>query len=181
MVVQDEICNGCGYCVPACPFGVIERRDDSGGGTISGVAAAGSAGSAGKGGNTHAETGIAQKCTLCYDRLAVGAQPACSQACPTTSIQFGDLDDMRQRAGERVAALHAKGFTEARLYGANPNDGVGGTGSVFLLLDEPEVYGLPPDPQVTTRDLPDMFRMAGFAGLTMLVGAALSFLGRRDA
>ena len=26
VVVQDDICNGCGYCVPACPFGVIERR-----------------------------------------------------------------------------------------------------------------------------------------------------------
>ena len=27
VVVQDDICNGCGYCVPACPFGVIDRRD----------------------------------------------------------------------------------------------------------------------------------------------------------
>ncbi len=176
VVVQDEICNGCGYCVAACPFGVIERRDDAGAGTISGVASAGSGGQAG----TSASTGIAQKCTLCYDRLKVGAMPACAQACPTTSIQFGDLDEMRRRAAERAEALHARGYTEARVYGANPNDGVGGTGSIFLLLDEPEVYGLPPDPVVTTHDLPDIFRKAGFAGLTMLVGAALSFLGRRD-
>ncbi len=176
VVVQDEICNGCGYCVAACPFGVIERRDDAGEGTISGIASAGSSGVA----DTAASTGIAAKCTLCYDRLKVGAKPACAQACPTTSIQFGDLDEMRRRAAERVEALHARGYTEARVYGANPNDGVGGTGSIFLLLDEPEVYGLPPDPVVTTHDLPDIFRKAGFAGLTMLVGAALSFLGRRD-
>ena len=178
VVVQDEICNGCGYCVAACPFGVIERREDAGAGTISGVARAGS-GSASDGTvATRADTGIAQKCTLCYDRLHADAMPACAQACPTTSIQFGDLEDMRRRAGERLAVLHANGFTEARLYGANPDDGVGGTGSIFLLLDEPEVYGLPPDPVVTTHDLPDIFRKAGYAGLTMLAGAALSFLGR---
>jgi len=162
VVVQDEVCNGCGYCVAACPFGVIDKRKDP---TTTGAA-------------RQVEIGIANKCTLCYDRISLDAKPACAQACPTTSIQFGDLDEMRERARERVEALHANGFTEARLYGANPNDGVGGTGSVFLLLDEPEVYGLPPDPIVTTHDLPDIFRKAGLAGLTMLAGAAVSFLGR---
>ena len=177
VVVQDEICNGCGYCVAACPFGVIERREEAGEGTISGVARAGSGASAA----TRAEIGIAAKCTLCYDRLRVGAAPACAQACPTTSIQFGELEELRRRAADRVAALHELGYSEARLYGADPDDGVGGTGSIFLLLDEPEVYGLPPDPVVTTADLPDIFRKAGYAGLVMLAGAALSFLGRRDA
>ena len=162
VVVQDDICNGCGYCVPACPFGVIERRKSP---DMTGAA-------------KDKLVGIAQKCTLCYDRLGIGATPACAQACPTTSIQFGDLDQMRDRAQQRVETLHDNGFTEARLYGANENDGVGGTGSIFLLLDEPEVYGLPPDPVVTTHDLPDNFRKAGLAGLAMLVGAALSFLGR---
>ncbi|WP_168582312.1 4Fe-4S dicluster domain-containing protein [Gephyromycinifex aptenodytis] len=162
VVVQDEICNGCGYCVAACPFGVIERRENSHGESTA-----------------VKQEGIAAKCTLCYDRIGADQKPACAQACPTTSIQFGDLNDMRRRAEERVQTLHEKGYTEARLYGANENDGVGGTGSIFLLLDEPEVYGLPPDPIVTTADLPDIFRKAGFAGLTMLVGAALSFLGRR--
>ena len=158
VVVQDDVCNGCGYCVPACPFGVIERRE---------------------GDETVKNSGIAQKCTLCYDRIGADQSPACAQACPTTSIKFGDLDDMRALAQERVDALHANGHTEARLYGADPHDGVGGTGSVFLLLDEPEVYGLPPDPRVTTADLPAMFRKAGLAGLTMLGLAAASFLGRR--
>ena len=162
VVVQNDVCNGCGYCVAACPFGVIDKRKDP---TTTGAA-------------RQVEIGIANKCTLCYDRISLDAKPACAQACPTTSIQFGDLDEMRERARERVEALHANGFTEARLYGANPNDGVGGTGSVFLLLDEPEVYGLPPDPIVTTHDLPDIFRKAGLAGLTMLAGAAVSFVGR---
>ena len=142
--LQQDVCNGCGYCVAACPFGVIERREDErddkrGGGVVSNV-------------------GVAQKCTLCYDRLGHDQTPACAQACPTTSIKFGTLAEMLDTARDRVEVLHDNGFTEARLYGANSHDGVGGTGSVFLLLDEPEVYGLPPDPQVPTADLPDMFR-----------------------
>jgi formate dehydrogenase iron-sulfur subunit len=158
VVVQDDICNGCGYCVPACPFGVIERR-------------AGPADAK----NVH----IAQKCTLCYDRLGAGKTPACAQACPTQSIQFGDVDELRERAQQRVDRLHADGVTEARLYGHDPEDGVGGAGAFFLLLDEPEVYGLPPDPVVTTRDLPQMVNHAAAAAGMLLVGAVLSFLGRR--
>ena len=158
VVVQPDVCNGCGYCVAACPFGVIERRPTD---------------------NTVTNHGNAQKCTLCYDRLRDDQMPACAKACPTTSIKFGDLDEMVATAQERVSTLRDNGFTEARLYGANSEDGVGGTGSVFLLLDEPEVYGLPPDPRVPTAALPDMFRKAGMAGLAMLAMAAASFLGRR--
>ncbi|MDQ2755051.1 MAG: 4Fe-4S dicluster domain-containing protein [Actinomycetota bacterium] len=208
VVVQDDVCNGCGYCVAACPFGVIERRrGDEGheksaqshGISIRGSSAASAVDAKGSQngastttsstpavGSAHAahngevkNVGIAQKCTLCYDRLGDGQTPACAKACPTTSIRFGDLDDMRAAAHERVAQLHSQGLTEARLYGAEPNDGVGGTGSVFLLLDEPEVYGLPPDPRVTTADLPDMFRKAAYAGVTMLAMAAVSFVRRR--
>jgi formate dehydrogenase iron-sulfur subunit len=164
VVVQDDICNGCGYCVPACPFGVIERRASP---DMTGARIA-------------KQEGIAQKCTLCYDRLREDEEPACAKACPTTSIQFGDLDEMRRRAEERARVLHEMGYTEARTYGTDPRDGVGGTGSVFLLLDEPEVYGLPPDPVVTTHYLPDIFRKAGLAGLAMIGAAALSFLGRRS-
>jgi formate dehydrogenase iron-sulfur subunit len=193
VVVQDDVCNGCGYCVAACPFGVIERRSGheghEKGGQSHGISIKGAAGT---GGGSHQNppsyaasngevknVGIAQKCTLCYDRLGAGQTPACAQACPTTSIKFGDLDEMRATARDRVAQLHELGFSEARLYGVDDNDGVGGTGSTFLLLDEPEVYGLPPDPRVTTADLPDMFRKAGYAGLTMLAMAAASFVGRR--
>ncbi|MET8682166.1 4Fe-4S dicluster domain-containing protein [Streptomyces sp. NPDC004647] len=152
VVVQEDICNGCGYCVPACPYGVIERRE---------------------------EDGRAFKCTLCYDRLGAGREPACAQACPTESIQFGPLDELRERADRRLAELHERGVAEARLYGRDPDDGVGGDGAFFLLLDEPEVYGLPPDPVVTTRDLPSMWRHAGVAALGLAASVALSFAGRR--
>ena len=169
VVVQDDVCNGCGTCVAGCPFGVIERRAD---------------GTAGPGEQRPQqehlrESGIAQKCTLCYDRLTDGQTPACAQTCPTESIKFGDHEDMVTTARERVAQLHEQGMTEARLYGANELDGVGGTGSVFLLLDEPEVYGLPPDPRVPTADLPQMFARAGVAAAGMLAAAAVAFLGRR--
>ncbi|MFN2568716.1 MAG: 4Fe-4S dicluster domain-containing protein [Candidatus Dormibacteria bacterium] len=157
VVVQEDICNGCGYCVPACPFGVIERRE---------------------GDHTVRNAGIAQKCTLCYDRLGADMLPACARACPTESIQFGDLDELRRRAGGRVEALHAEGMGDARLYGHDADDGIGGAGAFFLLLDEPEVYGLPPDPVVTTRDLPAMWRSAALAGATLLALAGAACAGR---
>jgi formate dehydrogenase iron-sulfur subunit len=152
VVVQDDVCNGCGYCVSACPFGVIGRRQSDGG---------------------------AHKCTLCYDRIGDGLHPACAQACPTESIQFGPLDELRERAQHRVAELHDAGLPEARLYGADPDDGIGGAGAFFLLLDQPEVYGLPPDPVVTTRDLPRMWRHAGLAAAGLAAAALAACLGRR--
>jgi len=148
VVVQQDVCNGCGYCVPACPYGVIDRRQDD---------------------------GRAWKCTLCYDRLGAGLEPACAKACPTESIQFGPLDELRDRAAGRLAQLHAAGVADARLYGEDPGDGVGGDGAFFLLLDEPEVYGLPPDPVVTTRDLPTMWRRVGAAAATLAAGTAAAF------
>ena len=152
VVVQEDICNGCGYCIPACPYGVIDQRPGD---------------------------GRAWKCTLCYDRIGDGLMPACAQACPTESIQYGPLDELRERAAQRIDALHAAGETDARLYGHDEQDGVGGDGAFFLLLDEPEVYGLPPDPQVTTKDLPAMWKQAGIAALTMAAAAAAAFFGRR--
>ncbi len=155
VVVQEDVCNGCGYCIPACPFGVIDKRE------------------------LHDERGKPDgrvwKCTLCYDRLGVGMEPACAKACPTDSIQFGPLDELRERAQTRVETLHAAGEASARLYGNDPGDGVGGDGAFFLLLDEPEVYGLPPDPVVTTRDLPSMWRHVGAAAAVMAGGAAAAF------
>jgi formate dehydrogenase iron-sulfur subunit len=148
VVVQEDICNGCGYCIPACPYGVIDQRK---------------------------EDGRAWKCTLCYDRIGGGLEPACAKACPTESIQFGPLDELRERAAGRLAELHDEGTGQARLYGADPADGVGGDGAFFLLLDEPEVYGLPPDPVVTTRDLPAMWRRAGIAAATLAAGAVAAF------
>jgi formate dehydrogenase iron-sulfur subunit len=170
VVVQHDVCNGCGTCVAGCPFGVVERRSD---GTY--------ATSERKSDQLAHEyvTGVAQKCTLCYDRLVEDLIPACAQTCPTTSIKFGNHDELVGQARERVAQLHAQGRTEARLYGANEHDGVGGTGSVFLLLDEPEVYGLPPDPRVCTADLPQMFKRAGMAAAGMIGAAVVAFWSSR--
>ena len=157
VVVQQDICNGCGYCVSACPYGVIERRSK----------------------DAAVEPGTAHKCTLCYDRLTDGLMPACAQACPTQSIQFGDLDELRERAAARLERLHADGVAEARLYGERPDDGVGGDGAFFLLLDQPEVYGLPPDPVVPTRDLGRLWRFAGAAAAALAGAAIATFAGSR--
>jgi formate dehydrogenase iron-sulfur subunit len=152
VIVQPDVCNGCAYCVSACPFGVIDRREGD---------------------------GRAWKCTMCYDRLRGGLEPACATACPTDSIQFGPLAELREIAEARLADVHAAGHPEARLYGADPDDGIGGAGAFFLLLDEPEVYGLPPDPVVTTRDLPSMWGWAGAAAAVLAAGVAVAFSARR--
>jgi formate dehydrogenase iron-sulfur subunit len=152
VVVQEDICNGCGYCVGACPFGVIGRRE---------------------------EDGRAFKCTMCYDRLKGGMEPACAHACPTDSIQFGELGELRERAAGRLADLQGQGVDDARLYLSGTDDGVGGAGAFFLLLDDPEVYGLPPDPVSTTRDVPGMWKAAAVAAGTLAAGVIAAFLGGR--
>jgi len=152
VIVQPDVCNGCAYCVSACPYGVIDRREDD---------------------------GRAWKCTMCYDRLRGGLEPACAKACPTDSIQFGPLDELLAIAQTRLEDLHAGGQVQARLYGEDPEDGIGGAGAFFLLLDKPEVYGLPPDPVVTTRDLPRMWRWAGAAAGMLAAGVVVAFAGRR--
>ena len=104
---------------------------------------------------------------------------ACAKACPTASIQFGPLDELRERAEKRLEKLEAENWNGARLYGHDPNDGVGGFGAFFLLLDEPEVYGLPPDPVVTTKDLPELWLTTAVAAAATVVGTALAFLWSR--
>jgi formate dehydrogenase iron-sulfur subunit len=146
--VQPDVCNGCGYCVVNCPFGVIDRRRDD---------------------------GRAWKCTLCYDRLREDLTPACAKSCPTASIQFGDLDELRERAKTRVQKLHDAGMKEAYLYGASAEDqpGTEGLHAFFLLVDKPEVYNLPPDPVVPTKKGKDAWKSMAVAA----AGVALAALG----
>jgi formate dehydrogenase iron-sulfur subunit len=138
--------------VPACPFGVLDKREDD---------------------------GRVWKCTLCYDRLKDDKEPACAQACPTNSIQFGELDELRDRAKARLARLQDAGQDKAQLYLASDDDGVGGAGAFFLLLDEPEVYGLPPDPVDTVSDIGEIWAAAGAAAVALGVGLAAAVLGGR--
>lgn len=155
--VQPDVCNGCGYCVVACPFGVIDRREDD---------------------------GRAWKCTLCYDRLQDGIQPACAQVCPTKSIQFGDVEELQEIARARVEELHAQGVEQAYLYGADAasQPGTEGLNAFFLLLDKPEAYNLPPDPVVPTKRAGALWTSVAFGALALgafAVGAVLAGRGAR--
>ena len=152
--VQPDICNGCGYCVSGCPFGVIDRREDD---------------------------GRAWKCTLCYDRLKDDMTPACAKACPTASIQFGDLEELKVRARGRVEQLHQAGTTEAYLYGdsAESQPGTGGLNAFFLLVDRPEKYNLPPDPVVPTKTTHECWAAMGVAAVGIAAAAfGAVFFGR---
>ena len=125
VLVQKDVCNGCGYCVVTCPFGVIDRRP---------------------------EDGRAFKCTFCYDRQKAGLIPACAKACPTQSIQFGELDELQERARNRVQELRERGFHDARLYDPRETS-VQGVHAFFVILGEPENYNFPPAPEAPTAYL----------------------------
>jgi len=147
VVVQQDICNGCGYCVPACPFGVVAIDEPD---------------------------GKAHKCTLCYDRLKGGLEPACAKACPTDSIQFGELSSLQKQARRRLETLHEQGRGEAYLYGVPDSPGAGGgiaqLNAFFLITDRPEVYNLPPAPVLPSR------RVARglLTGVSTMLGLALA-------
>jgi formate dehydrogenase iron-sulfur subunit len=154
VVIQQDICNGCGYCLPACPFGVpgLSPTDHK-----------------------------AHKCTLCYDRLVDGLEPACAKACPTDSIQFGRVEDLLARARARVADLHARGVTSAYIYG---DRAVGGTGGIeglnafFILTAPPEVYNLPRAPELPQRKTLPAFLTTLGAALALGAAAVLALRGR---
>jgi formate dehydrogenase iron-sulfur subunit len=148
VVIQSDACNGCRMCISACPFGVIDINPVS-----------------------H----TAQKCTLCYDRMTAGLEPACSQACPTDSIQFGTVEELRERAHRRVDDLHAVGQTDAYLYGADPNGPLGGLNAFFLLVDAPEVYGLPREPRLPSLHLMKGMLASGVTAVVLAVAAVLGF------
>ena len=152
VVVQADVCNGCGYCIPSCPFGVIDRDQ---------------------------EDGRAAKCTLCYDRLEDGLEPACAKSCPTDSIQFGPYEQLVERARGRVQALHERGIETAYLYGAADAPGeelAGGLGAFFLLTEPPERYGLPAQAESPLEEgvVPATAAAIG-AGLVAAAGVAAAF------
>jgi formate dehydrogenase iron-sulfur subunit len=149
--IQKDVCNGCRNCIAACPYDVIDIDEDK---------------------------NVAQKCTLCYDRLQGGLEPACAKACPTDSIQFGPLDELRETARKREAQLHAQGLKEANLYGHD--DAVyGGLNAFFLLMDKPEAYNLP---NARNAVLPGRNNASGYLGwlVTAVLGVLAAVIARRE-
>jgi len=149
VVLQQDVCNGCGYCVAACPFGVVDRSPDD---------------------------GRAAKCTLCYDRLEDGLEPACAKSCPTDSIQFGPYEELVEVAERRVAKLRADGEDGAYLYGTDTNL-AGGLKAFFLLTEPPERFGLPADAESPIQEnvVPATVAAIG-AGLLAAAGVAAAFV-----
>jgi formate dehydrogenase iron-sulfur subunit len=139
--IQQDICNGCRDCISACPYDVIGFSE---------------------------KTGTAHKCTMCYDRLQAGMQPACAKACPTQSIVFGPLDELHQEAQTRLQKLVSEGVTQAQLYGHDDKI-YGGLNAFFLLMDKPEAYGLPNKENAV---LPSRNNFGGYLGAlgTAVVG-----------
>ena len=153
VVIQQDVCNGCRDCISACPYGVIGFNEKS---------------------------GTAQKCTMCYDRLQFGMQPACAKACPTESIKFGYLDDLHAKADTRLQTLQTAGFKQAQLYGRDASV-YGGLNAFFLLMDTPETYGLPNKENAT---LPSRNNLPGYIGgavtaIVGLIGGVMAFRGAR--
>jgi len=151
VVIQSDVCNGCRDCITGCPFGVIDINPVS---------------------------GTAQKCTLCYDRLQAGMEPACSKACPTDSIQFGTIAELKKTAVARVETLHGRGEKRAYLYGADDKM-LGGLNAFFLLVDPPETYGLPSNPQLPSRNLQPSSLWAAVGAVVVGLLGVFNFRGRR--
>jgi formate dehydrogenase iron-sulfur subunit len=148
--INEPTCNGCRDCVTACPFGVIHMSE---------------------------ERGVAQKCTFCYDRLQNGLPPACAQACPTSSIQFGPISELKRRGEARVEQLHKQGVDQAHLYGADEKV-LGGLNAFYLLVDKPETYGLPSEPKLPSRSVPGSSLWAIFAAIMTMLGMLFAFRTR---
>jgi formate dehydrogenase iron-sulfur subunit len=151
VLVQNDVCNGCGYCVVSCPFGVIDRRPAP-----------------------LVDAGGAFKCTFCYDRQKSGLVPACAKVCPTESIVFGRLDDLRARGAERVQQLQQSGYNDAQLYDPTETS-VRGIHAFFLILGEPEAYGLPPKPQIPTIYLKSAWTSAFATAIASIIATLVAF------
>ncbi|HEX3011354.1 MAG TPA: 4Fe-4S dicluster domain-containing protein [Syntrophomonadaceae bacterium] len=118
-VIKDyDKCIGCQYCTYACPFDIpkYHKREDK-----------------------------VTKCTLCYERVEAGEQPACAKTCVAGALKFGDRDELLSEARERVKYLRANGFPRATIYGELE---LGGTNNLYILTDTPDKFDLPVNPKI---------------------------------
>lgn len=156
--LEQEICNGCGYCSQACPFHV-PRLDAN---VLTGRAKA-------------------YKCTFCQDRITNGLIPACVKTCPPGALSWGEREQMVSKAKARVEWLKARGYPEARLYGENELDGLG---RLFVLTAPPSAYGLPEKPEypVLAQAWQNIVHPFGYlaVGLTA-IGLAINWIATRRA
>jgi carbon-monoxide dehydrogenase iron sulfur subunit len=88
VLVNQQRCIGCEFCVQACPFGVIVLRKSAVPGAPDGVRAV-------------------IKCDLCQTRLSQGLQPACVSSCPVAALGFEEVDEQARRARTTTAARTA--------------------------------------------------------------------------
>ena len=104
--------------------------------------------------------------------------PACAKVCPTASIQFGPVEDLRERARERVVQLQERGNEKAYLYGADSVGDYGPLNSFFLLEDHPNEYNLPQAPPQPFRGQGKRYAAAVAVGATLTALSAYVFTRR---
>jgi len=92
VAINEIKCIGCNYCAAACAFRVI---------------------------GFDRSANFAKKCTFCYDRLENGYEPACSSACPTGALVFGDRGDLINQSTQRVTRMRQQGNTQAGFFHGN--------------------------------------------------------------
>lgn len=140
VVIDQEVCIGCGYCIQACPFGVPHKGEPP--------------------------QGTARKCTFCIDHVKEGMEPCCVEACPIEATTFGTRTDQLTKAKNRVQVLAKTGWPEAQLYG---EEEVGGLHTLYVLLKPPAFYGLPEHPRQATRNVIAQWASGSLAAAVLIV------------
>ncbi|GAB5602394.1 formate dehydrogenase subunit beta [Thermus sp. FJN-A] len=144
VTVDEKTCIGCRSCVQACPYGAVHFDEAK---------------------------GVVHKCTMCYDRIANGDQPACVKACPVDALTFGRYQEIRAMAEERVRVLKERGYARATVYGLNE---LGGTHVLYVLTEHPSYFDLPSAVVEAEKRAAKGWLSAGIAAAVM--GAGLKFI-----